>query len=161
VVIAFPLFVYSLPGALTRLLEDWQASLADAGQTADAGSDLGGARIYAIVNCAYARPDTNREAIRVLQSFCRLTGQRWRFAVSIGAGAVVVATSRIPLVRRSLGNALWELAADILGAAADDRETISVRPIIPAFAGVAIRRALQWWAGLRRKKASRSAEIPV
>ncbi|HVO38482.1 MAG TPA: hypothetical protein VMV03_05570 [Spirochaetia bacterium] len=161
VVIAFPLFVYSLPGALTRLLEDWQASFADAEQAKGAGSDPEGARVYAIVNCAFARPETNREAIRVLQNFCGRTGQRWRFAISIGCGAVVVMTSRIPVIRRALTSALSRIAADILGEAAGGRETISVRPIIPAFVGITIRRTLEWRAARRRKKAARPSEIPV
>ena len=161
VVIAFPLFVYSLPGALTRLLEDWQASRADAKQAAGAGSNLGGARVYAIVNCAYARPETNREAIRVLQNFCRQTGQRWRFAVSIGCGPVVVMTSHIPVIRRALAGALSRMAADILGDTPGGHETVSVRPIIPAFVGVTIRRTLERRAIRQRKKAAKSVEIPV
>jgi putative NADPH-quinone reductase len=80
IVMAFPLFVYSLPGALVRLLEDYWICFRNAGDRHTA------ARMYAIVNCAFTEPEINEDAIRVVKSFCRKLGITWRFAVSIGCG---------------------------------------------------------------------------
>jgi hypothetical protein len=151
VVIGFPLFVYSLPGALTRLLEDWHQRRR---ATAPGDQDL---RVYAIVNCGFALPEINGEAIRVLMNFCRRLGLRWRFAASIGCGPVVVMTSGIPLLNRGLGRALSEIAADIRAPGTGKRDTILVRPIIPKSVGIAIRRALEMKNSRHRKKTTKAA----
>ena len=156
VVIAFPLFVYSLPGALTRLLEDWHASLAVPNAASGAA-----ARVYAIVNCGFARPETNEEAVRVLRNFCRRAGLQWRFALSIGGGRIVKMTARAPLVRRTLMTAVARMAEDIRASSPRERETISVKPIIPSFIGIRIRRTMEWRAERRRKKAVAAAGFPV
>ena len=151
VVIGFPLFVYSLPGALTRLLEDWHQRRR---APEPGGQNL---RVYAIVNCGFALPETNGEAIRVLMNFCGRLGLRWRFAVSIGCGPVVVMTRRIPLLNRGLDRALSEIATDIRAPRPGERDTILVRPIIPKSVGIAIRRALEMKNSRRRKKTTKAA----
>ena len=63
VVIAFPLFTYSIPGGLTRLLEDYLVHLASAGRSTST-------HVFAIVNCGFPDPMICREAMRVMRNFC-------------------------------------------------------------------------------------------
>ena len=70
IVIAFPLFCYTLPGALTRFLEDLHSYAEKNGQCNGHG------KVFAIVNCGFPEPRINEEAIRVMRSFCARLGLR-------------------------------------------------------------------------------------
>ncbi len=125
-VLVFPLYAYALPGALTRLLEEFQVFVAGAG-THD--RDV---RVYAIVNCGFPRPVVFDECIRVLKNFCRRLSLDWRFAVCVSAGPVVVATMGLPFVNPRLKKGLAAIATDL---ACEDRPLRSdyfVRPALPA-----------------------------
>lgn len=121
VVLAFPLFSYCLPGATIRLLEEWAryAKFRPAG---------GGTRVYVLVNCGYADPKVNEEAIRVVRNFCVRLGLDWRFAVAIGCGPAVLMTAPIDL---RLRRALKSVAEDIQTRGREPRGDLSIRPMLP------------------------------
>ncbi len=145
-VIAFPLFSYSLPGALMRLLEDYNAYAKQNGSRGVA------TRVYAIVNCAFAAPEINAEAIRVMRNFCRNAGLEWRFALSIGCGPVVVLASGIPFLRMRIRRGFREITDDIRQDRRDLRETFMVKPFISKRILLAIRDRMERKAQLRFEK---------
>ena len=125
-VFVFPLYAYGLPGALMRLLEDFDQYMRSG------NPHRMGAGVYVVVNCGYPRPElTTGEAARAMRNFCRRLSLRWRFAVRIGTGPVVALTCRVPFLDRTLKRAFDAIAADI-GRGGEEPETdYVVRPIIP------------------------------
>jgi hypothetical protein len=146
-VVAFPLFSYSLPGALMRLLEDYNAY-------AKQNVSRSVTRAYAIVNCAFAAPEINAEAIRVMRNFCRSAGLEWRFALSIGCGPLAALTSGIPLLNMRIRKGFREISEDIRRDGSEARETFMVKPLISKAILIAIRDRMERKAQLRfeRKK---------
>lgn len=125
IVLAFPLFVYCLPGALMAFLESWYRC------AKSRGAPGAGTRVYAIVNCGHAEPEINAEAIRVLANFCRRMGLTWGFAVAVGGGPVVAAAARLPLLGRSARRAFAAMAAGLESGGAGPRQTVLLRPPLP------------------------------
>ncbi|MEQ4488801.1 MAG: NAD(P)H-dependent oxidoreductase [Dehalococcoides mccartyi] len=127
IVLVFPLHNYGLPGALMRLLEDFYQYVKSGKQN---NKD---ARVYAIVNCAFPKPwETTREALRVIQNFCRRLSINWRFGVCIGTGPVVVMTKRIPFLYPRLKKAYSEIALDIRSSDKEKKKNYFIKPVIPA-----------------------------
>ena len=141
-VVAFPLFSYSLPGALMRLLEDYNAY-------AKQNVSRSLTRVYAIVNCAFAAPEINAEAIRVMRNFCRSAGLEWRFALSIGCGPLAALTSGIPLLNMRIRKGFREILEDIRRDGREARETFTVKPLISKAILIAIRDRMERKAQLR------------
>jgi hypothetical protein len=141
-VVAFPLFSYSLPGALMRLLEDYNAY-------AKQNVSRSVTRVYAIVNCAFAAPEINAEAIRVMRNFCRSAGLEWRFALSIGCGPLAALTSGIPLLNMRIRKGFREISEDIRRDGREARETFMVKPLISKVILIAIRDRMERKAQLR------------
>jgi len=148
-VVAFPLFSYSLPGALMRLLEDYNAY---AKQNVSRSVTT---RVYAIVNCAFAAPEINAEAIRVMRNFCRSAGLEWRFALSIGCGPLAALTSAIPLLNMRIRTGFREVSGDIRRDGREARETFMVKPLISKAILVAIRDRMERKAQLRFERKTR------
>ncbi|MGA2478115.1 MAG: hypothetical protein ABSG63_05125 [Spirochaetia bacterium] len=121
VVLAFPLFVYCLPGGFMRFLEEWarHASIHPAPRRT---------RVYAIVNSGSALPETNEEAIRVIKHFCSRLGLQWRFAIAIGGGMAVQAMAFMDL---RLRKAMMSIAADIRAGSCEPVDNIPLKPLLP------------------------------
>lgn len=88
----------------------------------------GGTRVYVVVNCGYADPKVNAEAIRVVRNFCARLGLEWRFAVEIGCGPVVVMAAPVDL---RLRRALKSMAADLEAPAPAARDDVLLWPLLP------------------------------
>ena len=116
-IIAFPLYIYSVPGSLMRFLEDYYTHL----KTLNTKKDI---RVYAVVNCAFPDPTINNEAVRVLKNFCARLNLNWRFAVSIGAGGLVGAAKKIKFMD-NLCSKVYDSLYDIN----NDIETKSEAPV--------------------------------
>ncbi len=144
-VIAFPLFSYSIPGALMRLLEDYNEYA-----NRNRGRCAAG-RVYAIVNCGFAEPEINAEAIRVMRNFCRSAGLEWRFALSIGCGPVAVMTGFIPLLNMRIRKGFREIAEDIRRDGNETRDTFLVKPVISKAILLAMRDRMEHTAQARCK----------
>jgi putative NADPH-quinone reductase len=126
IVFIFPLHNYGIPGALFRLLEDFYR------YTKTGHSYNKDAKIYMIVNCGFARPIVNTEAIRVMNNFCRRLAFNWRFAVCIGTGPVVMLERKIPFLHSKLKKAFSNIVADILSGNDQPAENCFIKPVIPA-----------------------------
>ncbi len=132
VVLAFPLFSYCLPGATIRLLEEWA-------RYSKCSTAAGNTRVYVLVNCGYANPKVNAEAIRIARNFCVRLGLEWRCAIAIGCGPAVLMTAPIDL---RLQRALRSVAADIQMGGSEPKGDLLIRPMLPKVLMDAVRLSL-------------------
>jgi len=134
IIFIFPLHNYGLPGALMRLLEDYH-------QYVQHGNIHQESSVYVIINCAFPRPErTCGEAIRVMHNVCRRLTLKWRGALCIGTGPVVVMTKKIPFLYPGLKKAYSEIISDIR---APDEKILTdyfIKPILPESVIAAIKR---------------------
>lgn len=110
VIIAFPLYVYCVPGLLMRFLEDYYT------YCKKMSLQKKEAKVYVIINCAFPDPSICDEAIRVLKNFCKRTVMEWRFAVLVGAGGVLDTVKGIKVfdsILASIYLALEEIVSEI------------------------------------------------
>ncbi|MDI6706623.1 MAG: NAD(P)H-dependent oxidoreductase [Bacillota bacterium] len=110
VIIAFPLYVFCLPGILMRFLEDYYKFYAESGKVKD------NAKVYAIINCGFPEPEINQEAVRVIRSFCRHINADFRFGVLVGGGGMMLAAKDAPFMKKTLSkldNAFLAIAKDM------------------------------------------------
>jgi len=124
-VLAFPLYAYGLPAALTRVLEELPR------RVEERGASLRGVRVYAVVNSGHGEPWVNEDALRVVRLYCRRMGLRWRLGVAIGGGLVVTMMRDIPLVNGPLRRALRCVCDDVVSPAEGPLEELAIRPILP------------------------------
>jgi hypothetical protein len=134
IIFIFPLHNYGLPGALMRLLEEYNAYR-------QPGGDQKETRVYVIVNCAFPRPEkTCGEATRVIQNFCRRLNLNWRFAICIGTGPVVAVTKKIPFLYPKLKKAYAEMVSDLQVSDRESKSDYFIKPVIPESIIAAIKR---------------------
>ncbi len=124
-VVAFPLFYYTLPGVLTRLFEDFGRHIQNGGRRNKR------MKVYAIVNCGFPEPRINEEAIRVMKNFCMRLGLRYRFSIAIGTGAVTVMTMKAPFLNPRLKRAFRRMVDDMKTDTTEPREDVLIKPAIP------------------------------
>jgi len=98
IIIAFPLYVFCLPGMLMRFLEDYQQYYMENGQNASH------AKVYAIVNCGFPEPGINLEAVRVIRSFCQHVNMNFRFGIMIGGGGMLLGAKDAPFMKKIMKN---------------------------------------------------------
>jgi hypothetical protein len=134
IIFVFPLHNYGLPGALMRLLEDYH-------DYTKQGVNHKASSIYMVVNCGFPRSqETCGEAIRVMQNFCRRLSLKWRFALCIGTGPVVVLTRKVPFLYPKLKKAYTEIVSDIRELDNEKKNNYFIKPIIPESIIAAIKR---------------------
>ena len=155
IVLVFPLHNYGLSGALMQLLEDYYRFVISGNGQGKA------ARVYAVVNCGFPRPEITGEAVRVVRNFCKRLSLNWRFAVRIGTGPVVVATRRIPFLDLKLKKAWAEIASDLGSNAMEARDDYLIRPVIPAPIIRMIKNYYEWKGQMIQRDQKRvPAELP-
>lgn len=98
VIIAFPLYIFCLPGILTRFLEDYYKFYIEH------RSATANAKVYAIVNCGFPEPGINLEAVKVIRSFCHHVNAHFRFGVLIGGGGLLVGSKDAPFMEKTISN---------------------------------------------------------
>ncbi len=124
IIMVFPLFTYSIPGAMMRLLEDFY--------TYAKGNDYNkAARIYIVVNCGFPRPEIMTELIRVMKNFCRRLSLNWRFAICMGGGPVAAMTVKVPLLNMRYKRAFSAIVSDIENGDTGQKGNYFIKPIIP------------------------------
>jgi putative NADPH-quinone reductase len=109
-IIAFPLYVFCMPGILTRFLEDYYKFYI---KTKKNKNNL---KVYAIVNCGFPEPDINLEAVNVIKSFCCHINANFRFGILLGGGAMFLGAKDAPFMKKtlsSLNNEFSKIASDI------------------------------------------------
>lgn len=96
IIISFPLYVFSLPGILIRYLQDYYQYYKENGKTGN------NAKMYAIVNCGFPEPEINREAIRVIRSFCLQVNAEFRSGIMIGGGPALLGAKNAPFMKKTM-----------------------------------------------------------
>lgn len=124
-IFVFPLFAYSLPGALMGLLEEYWRFI-------QFGKNYNKeACVYVAVNCGYPVPTINKEAVRIIKNFCCRLNLKWRFAICISSGPLIVATKKIPFFDLKLKKAFNNIINDVLVGNCENINDVYIKPIIP------------------------------
>ncbi len=121
----FPLYIFCLPGMLVRFLQDYAL------YRQQHPSSLS-PKVYAAVNCGFPEDWINEEAVRVIKSFCKHTGARFRFGILIGAGGMLHAAKDAPFMKKTvsaMNEAFEAAAADIASDA--PHENFRIRANFP------------------------------
>ena len=128
-VITFPLYVFCMPGLLTRFLQDycsyWQSNMAHR---------LNNQKVYAVINCGFPEPGINQEAARVIKSFSQKIQSQYRFSLLIGGGGMLVSMRHAPFMVktfRDITQVYHRIAQDILSPQEDHIEDISLAVNFP------------------------------
>lgn len=109
IVIAFPLYVYCLPGALTEFLVGYSEYLKSIGKPVKQ-------KVYAVINCGFPESGINNDAAHVIKRFCEEISASYRFSVMIGSGGMLQPLKMLPPVQkmwRDLGSAFDRIIGDI------------------------------------------------
>lgn len=128
IIIAFPLYIFCLPGMLMRFLEDYYQFYAENGGVE------GKAKVYAIVNCGFPEPGINLEAVRVIKSFCHHVKARFRFGILVGSGGMLLGAKDAPFMKktiRDLQEAFLSIARDIESNGLEYIDNINISINIP------------------------------
>jgi NAD(P)H-dependent FMN reductase len=130
IVLAFPLYVDSLPGPLVRALE----------LLAEHRRAMGSPRrqrLLAISNCGFPEARHNETALDQCRIFCRDAGIEWVGGLGLGGGGMI---GGLPLTKRGRAvrgvTASLALAADTLAADTplpEEAVSLMARPLIPVW----------------------------
>ncbi|GFZ33212.1 flavodoxin [Clostridium zeae] len=130
IIIAFPLYVYCLPGILIRFFEDYYIYFKNKGKFNK------NVRVYTIVNCGFPEPKINTEAIRIIENFCNRLNLYWRFGIGIGMGEFISTTKNIPFINKlsnNIFNTIHEVIKDIENESTDKINNFFVKPKMPKY----------------------------
>lgn len=121
-VIAFPLYVDSIPSHLLRHLEALEPLLA---------AGTGGTRLYAIVNSGFYDARQNHIALSMARRWAERSGLAWGCGVGIGGGGMAQSAPLGHGPVRAMGKALDALATRLEGCA--DGDDLYAEPNFPRF----------------------------
>jgi len=93
IVLAFPLYIYCLPGVLEEFLVGYRDYICSAGKVVEQ-------KIYAIINCGFPESRINEDAALVIKSFCDEIHAKYCFSVLIGGGGMLQPLRRFPSVNK-------------------------------------------------------------
>jgi len=132
IVIAFPLYVDSLPSHLISFLLAAEQQLAAAAATGKAP------KLYILVNNGFYEAGQNAIAVSMAKLFAARAGLQWGSAYMVGAGGMLGAAKIGEGPFRPIGEALGRMAASIAGGSAAGERTLpdseEIHPSIPRFA---------------------------
>ncbi|HZK86219.1 MAG TPA: flavodoxin [Desulfosporosinus sp.] len=122
-IISFPLYVFCMPGMLTRFLADYYNYYTASGIVKNK------VKVYAIVNCGFPEPEINLEAVRVIKSFSQHINAEFRFGLLIGGGPMMISAKNAPFMKKAvqkLHDAFSSIETDINHEKSDKMESIYV-----------------------------------
>lgn len=111
IVIAFPLYVYCLPGVLIEFLSGYRDYVSSNGKSVTQ-------KIYAIINCGFPESRINDDAALVIKNICKEIGAEYHFSIMIGGGGMLQPMKKFPPVHRMwkyIGLALDQIVRDVCG----------------------------------------------
>lgn len=154
VIFVFPLYVFCLPGILTRYLEDYYKYFLEQGERQNSQ------KVYAVVNCGFPESDINLEAVNVIKSFSRHINSCFRFGVQIGGGGMLLAAKGAPFMKKTLRNlneAFNRIIEDITDQSLQEIENISISMNFPRWLYLFM--GNRSWASLARKNGLKKKEL--
>jgi len=91
IIIAFPLYVYCLPGVLTEFLSGYSDYLKS--------EELSGKPdVYALINCGFPESRICEDAALVINRFCLEIHAAYRFSILIGSGGMLQPMQKMPFI---------------------------------------------------------------
>ena len=123
-VLAFPLYVDSIPSHLLSVMERLECEKAISK----------GTRIYAITNCGFYEGEQCDLALEMAKHWCQRCGAQWGGGLGFGGGGGLDMMDMVPMgygPKKNLGAALKEVANSIVGGTGGDFRFTSVN--FPAF----------------------------
>jgi multimeric flavodoxin WrbA len=127
-IIIFPLYIFCMPGLLTRFLQDYDVYLKSLPIAAKKPL------IYTVVNCGFPEPEINEEAVRVIGSFSKKIGAEFRFGVMIGGGGMIIGAQGSPMVRQMMAEidgALTRIKREVESGCPEPSENVLARIRFP------------------------------
>lgn len=153
-IIAFPLYIFCMPGMLTRFLEDYYKYYTE---NKESKSRL---KVYAIVNCGFPEPDINLEAVNVIRSFCRHINADFRFGILLGGGGMLLGAKDAPFMKKtmtSINNEFSKIADDICSDSLDKIDNVSIHVNFPGWAYLFM--GNKGWVSSARKNGLRKKDL--
>ena len=150
VVLAFPLYVDSLPAPLTRFLEL-------AAGRGDRVVHAGRSRLAVIVQCGFPEPHQCDTAVGICRRFAESTGLGWAGALAMGMGGSLVEDfKKLPGGGRKILDALHMTAKSLArgGDIPDEAKSLFARPLMPRWLYI-MGGNLGWRLQMRENKAKR------
>ncbi|MGL4774220.1 MAG: flavodoxin [Clostridium sp.] len=121
IIFVSPLYVDSLPSGFVKFLKENEKKFI-------------GKRIYGIVNCGFIEGHQNKNAIKILEVFCKYSKANWRFGVGVGGGEFMKASQSMPLkffIKKPVYNAFLEIINDIESNEINEKNSIFCNARIP------------------------------
>lgn len=121
-IIAFPLYIFCMPGILTRYLEDYYKYYIES-------KNKKSPKVYAVVNCGFPESDICLEAVNVIKSFCRHINANFRFGILLGGGGMILGAKDAPFMKKTLNrlnNEFAAIAADIQSDSQNKIDNVSI-----------------------------------
>jgi len=131
VLLAFPLYVDSLPAPVMKALERIAAQRASQNKPRQQ-------LFAAIANCGFPEPNQNETALAICANFARLTNFGWAGSLALGAGEGMVhgmplneSDGRVTLLKKALDLAVESLAQG--AAIPQEAQALIAKPFIPGW----------------------------
>ena len=156
IIISFPLYVFCMPGMLTRFLIDYY------NYTTKNGNARNNVKVYAIVNCGFPEPEINLEAVRVIKSFSQHINASFRFGVLIGGGPMMFAAKDAPFMKKAvqkLSDAFLSIAADINDQNFAEMDSINIGIKFPLSRRLYFFMGNRGWISMARKNGLQKKEL--
>jgi hypothetical protein len=112
IVIAFPLYVDSLP---SRLLE-WLLSFEALAAAPDAARSRRETAVFAICNCGFHEGAQTRTALRIVRNFALKSGFSWGGGLGIGTGGMINGMAKVPeeaWIKREVSRGIAWIAGNV------------------------------------------------
>ncbi len=150
VVLAFPLYVDSLPAPLTRLLE---LVAERRGRNVAAGSP----RLAVIVQCGFPEVHQCDTAVGICRHFAETSGMRWAGALAMGMGGALEGDfHRLPGGGKTILDALGKTAKALAGGGEipDEAKALFAKSLMPRWL-YTLTGNMGWRLKMRKNKAKR------
>jgi multimeric flavodoxin WrbA len=110
VIIAFPLYVDSIPALLQDFMENYNEEYKN-------GKISGNKNLYVIINCGFPEAEHNMTAMAIMKEFARTSGFKWMSGLGIGMGGMINPENIPPTVKmvRPVYDRLYRIANEING----------------------------------------------
>ena len=156
IIISFPLYVFCMPGILTRFLVDYYNFYTKSGNASKH------VKVYAIVNCGFPEPEINLEAVRVIKSFSQHINASFRFGVLIGGGPMMFAAQEAPFMKKvvqELKCAFSSLAADLKDENLAEMDSINIGVNFPFSRRLYFFMGNRGWISMARKNGLQKRDL--
>lgn len=123
--IAFPLYVDSLPMPLIKTLESIE-------KESESLESL--PKVYGISQCGFYEASQNETALKIIENFCNRLGLKWQYGLGIEAGVLLNHMKDIKQrPTKPIYDGICSLCKDIDKNLDEKRENVYINPSLPRF----------------------------